>query len=127
MGQAILTKSKIQKLTCSARALILQAINGLRGRETCDYIARPPLRHFQVMPTYAYAYNSYKKGKLRVYLIYKLKVSGARAPLGPTVDTPLTQSDNKLNYVNTAVKQLVTERWDSFVTISAWNSVDKCD
>ena len=38
------------------------------------------------MPTYAYAYNSYKKGKLRVYLLYKLKVlkvSEAHAPLGP--------------------------------------------
>ena len=84
MGQAILTKSKIHKLTCSARALILQAINALRGRETRDY-----------MPTYAYAYNSYKKGKLRVYLIYKLKVlkvSEAHAPLGPTVDTPLVLS-----------------------------------
>ena len=77
---------------CSAWALILQAINALQGRETRDYIARPPLRHFQVMPTYAYVYNSYKKGKLHVYLIYKLKVlkvSGAHAPLGPTVDTPL--------------------------------------
>ena len=76
----------------SAQALILQAINALRGRETRDYIVRPPLWHFQVMPTHAYAYNSYKKGKLRVYLIYKLKVlkvSGAHAPLGPTVDTPL--------------------------------------
>ena len=47
------------------------------------------------MLTYAYAYYSYKKGKLRVYLIYKLKVlkvSGAHAPLGPTVDTPLANS-----------------------------------
>ena len=42
------------------------------------------------MRTYAYVYCSYKKGKPCVYLYIKLKVSGAHAPLGPTVDTPLT-------------------------------------
>ena len=52
--------------------------------------------------SYSYVYNSYRKGKLRVYLIIKLsrlQVSGARAPLGPTVDTPLLCISNamKLN------------------------------
>ena len=46
---------------------------------SCDYIAWPPL------PGYVYACNS---GMLCVYLS-KLKSSGAYAPLGPTVDTPL--------------------------------------
>ena len=70
----------------SAQALILQAISALHGRLTRACIARRALQ------SYSYAYNSYRKGKLQVYLIIKLsrlKVSGARAPLGPTVDTLL--------------------------------------
>ena len=70
----------------SAQALILQAISALHGRLTRVCIARRALQ------SYSYAYNSYRKGKLRVYLIItltRLKVSGARAPLGPTVDMPL--------------------------------------
>ena len=70
----------------SAQALILQAISALHGRLTRACIARRALQ------SYSYAYNSYRKGKLQVYLIIKLsrlKVSGAHAPLGPTVDTPL--------------------------------------
>ena len=70
----------------SAQALILQAMSALHGRLTRGYIVRRALR------SYSYVCNSYRKGKLRVYLIITLsilKVSGARAPLGPTVDTPL--------------------------------------
>ena len=70
----------------SAQALVLQAISALHGRLTRDYITRRALQ------SYSYAYNSYRKGKLRVYLITlsRLKVSGALAPLGPTVDTPMS-------------------------------------
>ena len=46
---------------------------------SCDYIVWAPL------PSYVYAYNN---GTLCVYLC-KLKGSGAHAPLGPNVDTPL--------------------------------------
>ena len=70
----------------SAQALIPQAVSALDGRLTLGYIAR------QALQSYSYSYNSYRKGKLRVYLIItlsRLKVSGARAPLGPIVDTPL--------------------------------------
>ena len=75
-------------LTC-AQALILQAISALHGRLTRACIARRALQ------SYSYAYNSYRKGKLRVYLIItlsKLKVSGAHAPLGPTVDALLVHT-----------------------------------
>ena len=72
----------------SAQALILQAISALHGRLIHGYIARRALQ------SHSYAYNGYRKDKLRVYLIItlsRLKVSGARAPLGPTVDTPLVR------------------------------------
>ena len=87
-GSASFFSQKIAHSTslASAQALILQAISALHGRLTRGYIARRALQ------SYSYAYNSYRKGKLRVYLIItlsRLKVSGARAPLGPTVDTPL--------------------------------------
>ena len=67
-------------------------MSALHGRLTRGYIVRRALR------SYLYACNSYRKGKLRVYLIITLsilKVSGARAPLGPTVDTPLNKSDGE--------------------------------
>ena len=94
-GSASLISPRISHSTSltSTRALILQAINALHGRWTRDYITWPPL------PRYSYAYNSYKKGKLRVYFnitLSKLKVSGAHAPLGPTVDTSLSTAIGSL-------------------------------
>ena len=57
------------------------------GTGTCDYTVWPPL------PGYAYAYNSYKKGKLVTCLfnitLSKRIISGAHALLGLTVNMPL--------------------------------------
>ena len=74
-----------QDVTC-LHVLQVPRINALRGRGT--HSAATTSRLCRLMRTCIAATRKVSHVFIYKY-VYKLKVSGAHAPLGPTVDTPL--------------------------------------